>query len=148
MGTRPNIGNIINTQAHLLDSYIDGVLDIIRRNVYLYLAIMMMMGILKILNRILNLRDLFWFCFARIIVQPQLWAQRLSVYSIIVWAGAGNTQPMVAKKSVSSIVQWLVFHYSRSLSICLLADTQQVELHTIHRFSQSRRRPLLGPSPG
>ena len=108
----------------------------------------MMMGILKVLNRILNLRDLFWFCFARIIVQPQLWAQRLSVYSIIVWAGAGNTQPMVAKKSVSSIVQWLVFHYSRALSICLLADTQQVELQTIHRFSQSRRRPLLGPTPG
>ena len=107
----------------------------------------MMMGILKILNRILNLRDLFWFCFARIIVQPQLWAQRLSVYSIV-WAGAGNTQPMVAKKSVSSIVQWLVFHYSRALSICLLADTQQVELQTIHRFLQSQRRLLLGPSPG
>ena len=108
----------------------------------------MMMGILKVLNRILNLRDLFWFCFARIIVQPQLWAQRLSVYSIV-WAGAGNTQPMVAKKSVSSIVQWLVFHYSGSMSICLLADTQQVEeLHTIHRFSQSWRRPLLGPTPG
>ena len=38
--------------------------------------------------------------------------------------------------------------FSSILSIVTMFSESVLELQTIHRFSQSRRRPLLGPSPG
>ena len=36
----------------------------------------------------------------------------------------------------------------RQLPVSNMQHGTKLELQTIHRFSQSRRRPLLGPSPG